>query len=54
MKRATSVSNTWQARRLEMGQPAMASQGARQWLLSERGESECGRLVNELIGEVSR
>ena len=29
MKRATSVSNTWLARRLEMRQPATASQGAR-------------------------
>ena len=51
LKRMTSASNGWLARRLEMGQAATASQGARRWLMGRR-ENE--RLVKRLIEEVAK
>lgn len=48
MKHCTSVSNGWLARRLEMGQPASASQFARRWMLDKKRELE----VKNLCGKI--
>ena len=51
LKRTTSVPNGWLARRLEMGQAATASQGARRWLMNEENYSEIERLIVQLTEE---
>ena len=48
MKQSTSVSNAWLAERLEMGEPASASQFARRWMLTTEGRSA----VEELLSRV--
>ena len=44
LKMATSVSNAWLAQRLDMGQPASASQFVRRWLLDQSRRQAVERL----------
>ena len=48
LKRVTSVSNGWLAKRLQMGQAATASQGARRWQKSAQGLQESEKLLKQL------
>lgn len=48
MKQSTSVSNTWLADRLQMGQPASASQFARRLLLDEEGRRSVEKLLSRV------
>jgi REP element-mobilizing transposase RayT len=48
MKQSTSVSNGWLARRLEMGQPASASQFVRRTLLQPAGRARVKTLVSSV------
>jgi len=50
MKQSSSVSNAWLAKRLDMGQPASASQFVRRWLLSELGKAETERILSRVKG----
>jgi hypothetical protein len=45
MKQSTSVSNGWLATRLQMGQPASASQFVRRLMLQERGKRDVRKLL---------
>lgn len=54
LRRTASVSNGWLARRLGMGRPATASQGARRRMMGERGKRECERLAARSMDEASR
>ena len=48
MKQSTSVANTWLADRLQMGQPASASQFARRFLLDEKGRRSVEKLLSRV------
>jgi putative transposase len=48
LKQSTSVSNAWLAERLQMGQPASASQFVRRYLLREEGRAETARLLSRV------
>ena len=48
MKHRTSVSNAWLAKRLEMGQPASASQFARRWMSEEVRAKNVYAIINRL------
>lgn len=48
LKRITSVSNGWLARRLRMGQPASASQFVRRYLLENRGRRSTDELLSRI------
>lgn len=48
LKRTTSVSNGWLARRLKMGRAATVSQGARRWLMSAENTRVIELIVKQL------
>lgn len=48
LKRSTSVSNRWLAERLQMGEPASASQFVRRMLLREDGRTAVERLLSRV------
>jgi putative transposase len=48
LKRSTSVSNRWLAERLQMGEPASASQFVRRLLLREDGRAATERLLSKV------
>lgn len=48
MKQSTSVSNGWLSERLDMGQPASASQFARRWLLNSSGRKATISLLSRV------
>jgi REP element-mobilizing transposase RayT len=48
LKQSTSVSNGWLAKRLQMGQPASASQFVRRWLLREEGRRATKALLSRI------
>lgn len=48
LKQSTSVSNGWLAQRLQMGQPASASQFVRRWLTDDRKRRETERLLSKV------
>ena len=54
MKECTSVSNGWLAKRLDMGQPASASQYARRWMLGEKQARKVRKLCKKLQGSESK
>ena len=48
MKASCSVSNAWLAKRLDMGQPASASQFARRWMLDSARKAEVKTLLSRV------
>jgi len=48
MKQSSSVSNAWLTQRLNMGQPASASQFARRWQLTAAGRSATSALLSRV------
>lgn len=48
LKQSTSVSNNWLSQRLNMGQPATASQFARRWLLTPAGRQATEQLLSRV------
>lgn len=49
MKQTSSVSNDWLAKRLDMGQPASASQFARRFLVTEAGAQAVEKLLQSRV-----
>ena len=48
LKQSTSVSNGWLSQRLQMGEPASASQFARRWLLGRAGQKATAQLLAKI------
>ena len=48
MKQSSSVANGWLSERLDMGQPASASQFARRWLLNSSGRKATATLLSRV------
>ena len=49
LKQSTSVSNAWLSRRLDMGQPASASQFVRRLLLQPEGQQSAVSLLSRVL-----
>lgn len=48
LKQTSSVPNGWLSKRLEMGQPASASQFVRRWMLQEERRAAVGKLLSRV------